>query len=66
MATVKLKVGDRVKRKEIPSCHGTVKAMRHEAANKAKDKDKTMIISVFWDNGTQSFFGAEGLELSNS
>ncbi|MBX7145375.1 MAG: hypothetical protein K1X79_13065 [Oligoflexia bacterium] len=65
MAAKKLKENDRVKRKNAPGCHGTIKQIREETTATtmdAKDKDSTLLVTVAWDNGTISAFGLENLE----
>lgn len=66
MATHKsFSVGDKVKRISNPtSCKGTVKEVREETmqSGDSREKDRPVIVSVLWDNGTQSSFGPAGLE----
>lgn len=65
MATKVFLVGDKVKRANLPnSCKGTVKEVREETmqSGDSREKEKPLIISVLWDNGTQSCFGPLGLE----
>lgn len=56
--------GDRVKRIQSNGCKGTVKEVREETmqAGDSREKDKPLIVSVLWDNGTISSFGPNGLE----
>jgi hypothetical protein len=62
-STFKLQVNDRVKRTDSPGCYGTVKDIRHEVtATSGESKDKGLLITVLWDNGTFSYFGPEGLQ----
>ena len=66
----KLKVGDRVKRVQLPGCLGVVKDVRQEvtlsAAVSPETREKALLVTVLWDNGTQSCFGVEGLEVVKS
>ena len=65
MENNKLKINDRVKRVGRPGCCGTVKEIREESvisSAKAQDAERPLIVTVKWDNGTQSCFGPEGLE----
>jgi len=67
MANPKLNVSDRVKRAKIPGCHGIVKELRTEVtASSAEAREKSLIISVQWDNGTLSYMTPEALELVKS
>lgn len=59
----KFKVSDRVKRAKMPGCHGTVKDVKTEitaATNEARERG--VMFTVMWDNGTFSYMGPEGLE----
>ena len=65
----KIKINDRVKRLNGSSgCHGVVKDVRIEtSALRSKideaEREKASMVCVQWDNGTQSFFAPEALEL---
>lgn len=62
--TNKFKVNDRVKRIKGVGCHGIVKELKTEVtAARADSKDKPVMITVQWDNGTFSYFTPESLEL---
>lgn len=66
MGTPKVKINDRVKRTQTGGCLGTVKDVRTEVtASSQEAKDKGLMISVRWDNGTTSYLSPEGLEVVN-
>ncbi len=61
----KLKINDRVRRVDGLGCNGVVKDIRSEVtATTGDSKEKGILITVLWDNGTFSYFGPEGLELT--
>jgi len=63
MTTNKLEVSDRVRRKEMRGCLGRVKDIRAEVTLSAADtKEKALLVSVQWDNGTLSYFTPDALE----
>jgi hypothetical protein len=64
MNAKKFKVKDRVRRVGGSGCSGVVTDVRIETTISAAeaDKEKNLMIQVLWDNGTQSFFGPDGLE----
>ena len=66
MATKKLKVKDRVKRKDGKGSHGVIQEIREElAVTTAAPKDKeAVMVKVLWDNGTNSFYTLNALELA--
>ncbi|MDC0358876.1 hypothetical protein OAO01_08675 [Oligoflexia bacterium] len=67
MASGKVKIDDRVKRKKGEGCLGTVKDVRAEVVASGGDsKDKALLVSVKWDNGTFSYFVPEALEVVTS
>jgi len=60
-----LKVNSRVKKKNVLGCLGVVKEMREEIVSSSGDtREKALIVKVSWDNGTESFFDPESLELA--
>jgi hypothetical protein len=64
MATRKYKESDRVRRLGGSSCPGTVKALRTElSATTPEARERGLLVSVLWDNGTMSYFSPEALEL---
>lgn len=65
MNAKKLKVEDRVKRVDAPGCQGTVKSVRQETiiSSSNSEKERPTIVTVLWDNGTQSCFGPDALEI---
>jgi len=56
-------VGDRVKRNGSRGGLGTVILLKFEILGTDQEKKDNMMIKVAWDNGTDSFFAKEGLEL---
>lgn len=63
-ATDKYKINDRVKRADGSGCQGMIKDVRTEVtATTGDSKEKGILITVMWDNGTFSYFGPEGIEL---
>ncbi len=65
MNTKKLKVNDRVKRINASGCYGTIKDIRQEVSQStisSENKDRALMVSVLWDNGTLSTFGIDSLE----
>jgi len=64
MNSQKLKIGDRVKRLNLPGCFGVVQDIRTEVTSTTPEvKEKGLMIHVLWDNGTLSCFGPEALEV---
>lgn len=62
-----LKVNDRVRRVSGEGCYGTVKDIRTEVTSTRSDpKEKGLLITVLWDNGTFSYFSPGSLELVGS
>ena len=62
--TKKLKAQDRVKRINIPGCLGTVKEIKNEVTAKSQDsREKNLMVSVQWDNGTVSYMTPDALEI---
>lgn len=62
----KFKVNDRVRRSGAANigCQGTIKDVRSEVtATTGDSKEKGLLVSVLWDNGTFSYFGPEGIEI---
>lgn len=46
-------------------CPGTVVALREETTLAPKEsRERSIMVQVLWDNGTLSYLGPEGLELS--
>ncbi len=66
MAQQPFKVGDKVIRVHTTGCQGIVKEVREETIQQgdSRDREKPVIIEVLWDNGTLSYFGPAGLQLS--
>lgn len=65
-ASKKLKENDRVRRTNFPGCVGTVKGIREEtSASTVEQKEEALLVTVFWDNGTISYFSPASLELAN-
>lgn len=63
MSTKKLKVNDKVKRAQGQGCHGTIKDIRAESMGSISDtREKPLLVTVQWDNGTLSTFAPESLE----
>jgi len=60
----KFKVNDKVKRAGLPGVYGIVKDVRKETTAKGESKEKNIMICVQWDNGTQSYFSPEALEIA--
>jgi hypothetical protein len=59
----KFKVNDRVKRASGGGCIGVVKELRAETTSIGDSKkEKPLLVSVLWDNGTISYFSPEGLQ----
>ena len=60
-----IKIGDRVIAVERQSIKGIVKDVRSEVTAKPdqKDKEKSLLVSVLWDNGTFSYFSPEKLKV---
>lgn len=62
----KFKVNDRVKRINATGSIGSVKQVRAEvlqsAAADIKVREKALMVSVLWDNGTLSVFAPDALE----
>ena len=64
MTTRKFKENDRVQRIGSTACPGTVKGLRTEiTATTPEARQKGLLVSVLWDNGTMSYFSPEALEL---
>ena len=60
----KFKVDDRVKRAKIPGCRGVVKELRTEiTASTEEAREKSLMVSVLWDNGTLSYLTPDALEV---
>lgn len=58
-----IKKDQRVKRKNIPGCSGTVQVVRTETtASTADISSRGLLVQVLWDNGTLSYFTPEALE----
>lgn len=56
-------VDDRVKRKEVEGCCGTVTEVRAEVTASTGDtSEKGLMVVVQWDNGTHSYFTPQSLE----
>lgn len=63
MTTKKFKENDRVRRIGSTACPGTVKGLRTElTATSAEARERALLVSVLWDNGTMSYFSPEALE----
>lgn len=60
----KFKINDKVKRTGLPGVYGIVKDVRKETTAKGESKEKNIMICVLWDNGTQSYFSPEALEIA--
>ena len=58
-----MKVGDRVTQVDKEGLRGTVKDIRAEVTAKVDQKDKSLLVSVLWDNGTFSYFAPEKLKV---
>lgn len=64
MTDIKLKVGLRVKRRNMQGCCGTVKELRTEVTTtNVEAAEKSLMAYVLWDNGTRSCFAPEALEV---
>ena len=63
MDSKNLKVNDRVKRVKARGCQGIVRDVRHEITAASEQKEKPLIVTVQWDNGTLSHFSPEALEV---
>ena len=64
MSTKKLKVNDKVKRAQGHGCHGIIKDIRAESMGSISDtREKPLLVTVQWDNGTLSTFAPESLEV---
>lgn len=57
-------VGMTVKRSDIESCNGVVKDIREEVtqSQETKGTDRALLVTVLWDNGTQSYVSPVALE----
>ena len=61
----KFKLNDRVKRSNGEGCLGIIKELRAETTSISDSKkEKPLLVSVLWDNGTLSYFAPEGLQLA--
>ena len=58
-----MKIGDRVTQVEKEGLRGVVKDVRSEVTAKADQKEKGLLVSVLWDNGTFSYFAPEKLKV---
>jgi hypothetical protein len=55
--------GDRVKRKNQNGCYGTVVEVRTEVTKtNAQLDERSLLVSVQWDNGTYSYFTPAALQ----
>ena len=63
MNNSKIKIGDRVTLAEKEGLRGLVKDVRAEVTAKGDQKDKGLLVSVLWDNGTLSYFSPEKLKV---
>ncbi len=65
MSSKKIKVEDRVKRADGNGCYGLVKDVRTEITANTLDthKEKALLVSVLWDNGTFSYLTPDNLEV---
>ena len=62
--TTEIKVDDKVRRIEGAGNIGLVIALREEVTSTSGEVgEKGLMINVLWDNGTQSYFSPEALEL---
>ncbi|MCB0318631.1 MAG: hypothetical protein KDD56_07725 [Bdellovibrionales bacterium] len=62
--TSEINVNDRVRRTSGPSCLGVVKEIREEVTSTSGDtSEKGRMINVLWDNGTQSYFSPDAIEV---
>ena len=60
----KFKVQDRVRRVNIPGTLGIVKELKTEVtASTQEAKEKSLMVTVLWDNGTYSYLGPDALEV---
>jgi hypothetical protein len=67
MTTRKFKENDRVRRIGSTACPGTVKGLRTEiTATTPEARERGLLVSVLWDNGTMSYFSPEALEHAES
>ena len=58
-----MKVSDRVRRANGAGCQGVIKDIRTETISSASEtKDRPIIVTVAWDNGTVSQFAPDGLD----
>lgn len=67
--TKKLKINDRVKRANGTSgAYGVVREIKQEVTaartnSSEKEKERSLMVCVQWDNGTQSYFAPDALEV---
>ncbi|MCO6431546.1 MAG: hypothetical protein J5J00_11855 [Deltaproteobacteria bacterium] len=60
----KIKVDDRVKRVGLPNCLGVVKELKTEVtATTPEARERGLMVTVLWDNGTFSYHGPDTLEV---
>ena len=60
----KIKVQDRVRRLNQPGCHGVVRELKTEVtAVTPEAREKGLMVTVQWDNGTFSYMGPDALEV---
>ena len=64
LASRKIRLNDRVKRTSGVGCFGVVKDIRSEVTASPSEKtEKNLLVCVLWDNGTQSYFTPDALEV---
>lgn len=62
LPNVKFKVNDRVRRANGQGCNGTVRELRTDVtASSADQRDRSVMVNVLWDNGTQSSMAPDSL-----
>ena len=62
----KFKVNQRVKQTLRPWCTGIVKEVREEATVSTidrKERERSLMYQIQWDNGTLSYFGPDALQI---
>jgi len=60
----KVKPNDRVRRSLKDGCQGVVRELRTDVtAHNAEAKEKSVMATILWDNGTQSSMTPDSLEL---
>lgn len=64
MSDNNIKLNDRVKRSSGSGCFGIVKELKTEVtATSADAREKGLMVTVLWDDGSFSYFAPEALEI---